>query len=65
MASILEFRKSTFPFRSLRAGTQNGSADVVFFPGVRYERVAEEASATAQEKPRRRSKRRRDHLDLD
>jgi hypothetical protein len=39
------------------------SADIVFFPGVRYERWAE-ADARPAEKSRHRT-RRRDHLDLD
>ena len=61
MASILEFRRSAIHVRTLTGERTNGSADIVLFPGVRYER-AEDKSV---EKPRRRRARRRDHLDLE
>lgn len=62
MACILEFRKSPFRFRPLAAEPETpGSADIVLFPGVRYEREREEP---APAKPRRRA-RRRDRLDLE
>jgi len=64
MASILEFRQPALGSRQMT--TRRGvvaSADIVFFPGVRYERWAE-ADARPAEKPRHRT-RRRDHLDLD
>ncbi|MCC7252354.1 hypothetical protein [Hyphomicrobium sp.] len=63
MASILEFRQPAFGCRQGTARREGrGSADIVLFPGVRYERWTETSSDTA--KPRRRA-RRRDHLDLD
>lgn len=63
MASILEFRRPAFQFRPLTGkGGATGPADVVLFPGVRYERWGEAPPEAA--KPRRRA-RRRDHLDLD
>lgn len=63
MASILEFRKPAFEFRRTSAkGEEAVSADIVLFPGVRYERWTEAQPEST--KPRRRA-RRRDHLDLD
>lgn len=63
MASILEFRPPEFEGRREVARREPaGPADIVLFPGVRYERWAEGAPEPA--KPRRRA-RRRDHLDLD
>jgi hypothetical protein len=63
MASILEFRKSGCQLRPHAGRAAAGaSADIVLFPGVRYERYVEEAP---QAKPRSRRSRRRDHLDLD
>lgn len=63
MASILEFRRSPFRYRPLidQRGA-NSSADIVLFPGVRYERWSEEEAAS---KPRSRRSRRRDRLDLE
>jgi hypothetical protein len=68
MASILEFRQPALQERpasdrqaSTRSGGATGPADIVLFPGVRYERWAEAPEQPA--KPRRRA-RRRDHLDL-
>lgn len=62
MASILEFRRSAFNFRPVGGARAAGSADIVLFPGVRYERYTEEP---APAKPRARRARRRDQLDLD
>lgn len=63
MASIIEFRRPGFMERSHTArNAANASADVVLFPGVRYERHAEQPE---QVKPKSRRSRRRDHLDLD
>jgi hypothetical protein len=63
MASILEFRKSAFRFRPLndKSGA-SATAEIVLFPGVRYERWSEEPP---QDKPAPRRARRRDHLELD
>lgn len=62
MASILEFRSLTANAkpRSAAEGTR-GPADIVLFPGVRYERMAEDAAP--EQKPRRAT--RRDRLELD
>ena len=63
MASILEFRPPTLEGRQAAVKAEaTGSADIVLFPGVRYERWAEAPSEA--EAPRRRV-RRRDHLELD
>lgn len=68
MASILEFRQPAFGSRQVTVkqvtvkSDAAASADIVLFPGVRYERWTEADEASA--KPRRRA-RRRDHLDLD
>lgn len=61
MASILEFRRSAIQVRTLTVERANGSADIVLFPGVRYERAEDDTAA----KSRRKRARRRDHLDLD
>ena len=55
MASILSFRPSQ---RAGAAHTGSGaSAEIVFFPGVRYERWADEApDAKAKKRSRRRDK---------
>jgi len=63
MASILEFRKPFLSCRTMRAG--NIPADIVLFPGVRYERHGEAPSAPEEAKTRGRRSRRRDRLDLD
>lgn len=64
MASILEFRKSAFRFRPLNEqAAANSTADIVLFPGVRYERWSEEPAP--QEPQRSRRTRRRDQLELD
>ncbi len=60
MASILEFRRSAVQVRTL-TGERHISADIVLFPGVRYERAQEDAATSKSRKRRRR----RDHLDLD
>lgn len=63
MASILEFRQPAFGIRRATAKHEAaGPADVVLFPGIRYERWTEAPPEPA--KPRRRA-RRRDRLDLD
>lgn len=63
MASILEFRQPALQCRQTTTTHRAaGSADIVLFPGVRYERWAETPPESS--KSRRRA-RRRDHLDLD
>ena len=64
MASILEFRQPAFGSRqvSVKSDAAAVSADIVLFPGVRYERWTDAEDEPA--KPRRHA-RRRDHLDLD
>ena len=62
MATIIEFR-SRSPLQERLAGSgSGGSADVVFFPGVRYERAE---PAVEEESPRPRRSRQRDRLNLD
>lgn len=64
MASILEFRQPAFGSRQVSVKSDKAvSADIVLFPGVRYERWSDDA-APESDKPRRRA-RRRDHLELD
>lgn len=63
MASILEFRQPALQCRQGTGKTAGAaSADIVLFPGVRYERWTE--GQPQPTKPRQRA-RRRDHLDLD
>jgi hypothetical protein len=59
MTTVVEFRRPARKQGRSAAGTE-GSADIVFFPGVRYER--EEPSAGT---PRKKAKRRRDTLHLE
>ena len=62
MASILEFR--TLPARARPLAVADGAgctADIILFPGVRYERMTDDAEPAR--KPRRRT--RRDCLELD
>jgi hypothetical protein len=62
MATIIEFRaRTSLQERVTNFGTRDTSADVVLFPGVRYER----AEPDAEPKPRSRRSRQRDRLDLD
>jgi hypothetical protein len=59
MATILEFRQD----QRTRASSKNGisgSGEIVFFPGVRYERNEETARSRAK-----RRQRRRDRLEID
>jgi hypothetical protein len=58
MATILEFRPVQKAGRSMRNG-HDTPAEIVFFPGVRYERWDEAVAV----KPRKRA-RRRDRLEL-
>ena len=63
MATILEFRAS--PLRETAAAgrmVSAGPAEIVFFPGVRYERWDESEQPIAQ---RAKKSRRRDTLQLD
>lgn len=65
MASILEFRRPELRSGTARSSAGGGaSADIVLFPGVRYERWDDEAAASASA-PRSRPARRRDRLELD
>jgi hypothetical protein len=51
MATIVEFRRP--PHRqTARAVRTNGPADIVFFPGVRYERE-QQPEAPNRQKPKR------------
>ena len=62
MATVLEFRYPA-QTRAFARSDRNGrttSAEIVFFPGVRYERWEE---ASAQTKQKRRTKK-RDKLEL-
>ena len=54
MATILEFRASTEQPKPARSRRKRRSAEIVIFPGVRYERwsVQPEASAPAAGTPR-------------
>jgi hypothetical protein len=59
MATILEFRSHTM--REPAQHHAGGSAEIVLFPGVRYERWAEDS----QPKPKAKKGRRRDMLELE
>jgi hypothetical protein len=60
MASVVEFKRVGLQARPSSRSPQ-GSAEIVLFPGVRYERTVEETSRC---RSRRRS-RQRDHLDFE
>jgi hypothetical protein len=63
MASILEFRTPALQCRQVnRNGMTAVTADIVLFPGVRYERWAEDEPEAAKPKA---SRRRHEHLTLD
>ncbi len=62
MASIVEFRRPSLSDRQSAPKSGSGSAEIVLFPGVRYERQDDELAEPA---PSRRRARRRDHLDFD
>jgi hypothetical protein len=59
MATIVEFRRPPRKRVGSAAGTE-GSADIVFFPGVRYER-----EEPPEGQNRKKAKRRRDTLQLE
>ncbi|HPG89594.1 MAG TPA: hypothetical protein PLD46_08060 [Hyphomicrobium sp.] len=59
MATILEFRQDQRS-NSLPVHGSGRSGEIVFFPGVRYERAEE----TSRQRTKRRS-RRRDRLEID
>lgn len=63
MASILEFKRSTYR-ASAQAMRDGATAEIVFFPGVRYERMSDTPEPAPKQK-RRRSRRTRDRIDLD
>lgn len=63
MASILEFKRSLTSAKAhTAADAARGPADIVLFPGVRYERMTEEPAPAPKQRSRAR---RRDCLDLD
>lgn len=65
MATILSFKPSVRSGAAMTIARAAGiSAEIVFFPGVRYERWAHEPPMPAAAKPQRRTKR-RDKLELD
>lgn len=59
MATIVEFRRSLRRLAAPAARTE-GSADIVFFPGVRYER-----EPVPEPQNPKKAKRRRDTLQLE
>lgn len=64
MASIIEFRARTpLEERLAASGSRRASAEVVLFPGVRYERA--DPGGEEPTPSRNRRSRQRDHLDLD
>jgi hypothetical protein len=52
MATIVEFRRRRPQRQTARAVRTEGPADIVFFPGVRYEREPQ-SEAPNQKKPKR------------
>jgi hypothetical protein len=62
MADILDFRRSAGRSSRRPSGT---SAEIVLFPGVRYERWETAPSQAAAEKPKRGRRTKRDTLDLE
>jgi hypothetical protein len=58
MATILEFRptgRSQLP-PALKSGRGGVSAEIVFFPGVRYERWQKETPSKSRRKTKKRDK---------
>lgn len=64
MASILEFRKSADQMIPSVPRDERGPAEIVLFPGIRYERTAEPCEA-AQGGERGSNGPRRDRIELD
>ncbi len=65
MASILEFSRSTVRASAPKAHDgARPSAEIVFFPGVRYERASGGPEPAPQEDGRR-GHRKRDRIDLE
>jgi hypothetical protein len=60
MATIVEFRASQSRYQTASRPAYGASAEIVIFPGVRYERWAEPAEA-----PSPRKKRPRDTIEID
>ncbi|MBA2124690.1 hypothetical protein DLM45_00400 [Hyphomicrobium methylovorum] len=63
MATILEFKVTPRLFAD-RLGDADRPADILFFPGVRYERLAE-AAQEFDEEALNNGQRRRDTLELE
>jgi hypothetical protein len=61
MTSVVDFKRVGLHARPTSVAPQ-GSAEIVLFPGVRYERTTDEE--TSRGRTRRRS-RQRDHLDFE
>jgi hypothetical protein len=61
MATILEFRAQSLKASGVDRLGGSGSAEIVLFPGVRYERW----SGDETEKPKSKKSRRRDRLELE
>jgi hypothetical protein len=60
MATILEFRQGERRSASRRSGSDTNRSDrlaeIVFFPGVRYERWADEPAPKQRKRARRRDR---------
>lgn len=63
MASILEFRKSADQVIPSVSRDERGPAEIVLFPGIRYERM-EETCEAAQGGERGRNGPRRDRIEF-
>lgn len=54
MGDILTFRQQASPAVSRRAGDNPAGVEIIFFPGVRYERYIEPQESRVARKPRPR-----------
>lgn len=63
MAMIIDFKAGSARIGGGGLRTAAGSAEIVLFPGVRYERMSDEPAAAS--KPASRSRKKRDKLELE
>jgi hypothetical protein len=61
MATIHQLRLPDTP-RTLRGPVPSAGAEIIFFPGVRYERWSEKTASAEKQKRKRRSRAKREKI---
>jgi hypothetical protein len=64
MATIHQFKSVDRTKRPARAPVPETGAEIIFFPGVRYERWAEKAAIADKNKRKRRNRVKRDKISI-